>query len=190
MIRRPPRSTQSRSSAASDVYKRQGNRLQEIQSNHILREHPTDLVVFMVRQAPIRQLHSNRHCCLWKWPHRKANQSIRRCHPQAKKSASQAVLSRMQLTLHATRRTPHGAPCLVLAMSTWPVKSRRALSRHCRDVRVYGHTTTAVHGVSNPPPLGPRSRSLLCTGQTGKYCLLYTSPSPRDKRQSRMPSSA
>ena len=24
----------------------------------------------------------------------------------------------------------------------------------------------------------------------GKYCLLYTSPSPRDKRQSRMPSSA
>ena len=25
---------------------------------------------------------------------------------------------------------------------------------------------------------------------TGKTCLLYTSPSPRDKRQSRMPSSA
>ena len=32
---------------------------------------------------------------------------IRRCHPYARKSASQAVLSRMQLTLHATRRTPH-----------------------------------------------------------------------------------
>ena len=105
----------------------------------------------MVRQAPMRQLHSNRHCCLWKWPHRKANQSIRRCHPQAKKSASQAVLSRMQLTLHATRRTPHGAPCLVLAMSTWPVKSRRALSRHCRDVRVYGHTTMAMYDMSTPP---------------------------------------
>ena len=26
--------------------------------------------------------------------------------------------------------------------------------------------------------------------ETEKYCLLYTSPSPRDKRQSRMPSSA
>ena len=26
--------------------------------------------------------------------------------------------------------------------------------------------------------------------ETGKACLLYTSPSPRDKRQSRMPSSA
>ena len=27
-------------------------------------------------------------------------------------------------------------------------------------------------------------------GFLGKFCLLYTSPSPRDKRQSRMPSSA
>ena len=34
----------------------------------------------------------------------------------------------------------------------------------------------------------------LITGKLGeaglKHCLLYTSPSPRDKRQSRMPSSA
>ena len=29
-----------------------------------------------------------------------------------------------------------------------------------------------------------------CTFGQGGYCLLYTSPSPRDKRQSRMPSSA
>ena len=28
------------------------------------------------------------------------------------------------------------------------------------------------------------------TGRLSDYCLLYTSPSPRDKRQSRMPSSA
>ena len=28
------------------------------------------------------------------------------------------------------------------------------------------------------------------TKKTGRSCLLYTSPSPRDKRQSRMPSSA
>ena len=48
-------------------------------------------------------------CCPWKWPHGKANQLIGRCHPYARKSASQALLSRMQLTLHATRRTPHGA---------------------------------------------------------------------------------
>ena len=44
------------------------------------------------------------------------------------KSASQAILSRMQLTVHATRRTPHGASRLVPAMSAWSVKTRRACS--------------------------------------------------------------
>ena len=39
------------------------------------------------------------------------------------KSASQAVFNRMPLTLHATRQTPHGAPCLVRTMSTWSLKS-------------------------------------------------------------------
>ena len=51
----------------------------------------------------------------------------------------------MQLTLHANRSTPHGASLLVQqAMSAWSVKTRRAPSRHCRDARVYGHTTTAM----------------------------------------------
>ena len=37
----------------------------------------------------------------------------------------------------------------------------------------------------------PRTRKLLVErGATFTGCLLYTSPSPRDKRQSRMPSSA
>ena len=54
--------------------------------------------------------------------------------------------SRMQVTLHATRGIPHGASRLVLlAMSAWPVKTGRAPSRHCRNARVYGHTTTAMH---------------------------------------------
>ena len=70
---------------------------------------------------------------------------IPRRHPYARKSASQAVLSRMQLTLHATRRTPHGGSRLVLAMSAWSVNTRRAPSRHGRDARVYGHTTTAIY---------------------------------------------
>ena len=33
-----------------------------------------------------------------------------------------------------------------LAMSAWSVKTQRAPSRHCRDARVYGDTTTAMHG--------------------------------------------
>ena len=78
-------------------------------------------------------------------PRWKANRSIRRCHPYARKSASQAVLTKMQLTLHATRRTPHGASRLVQAMSAWSVKTLRGPSRQCRDARVYGHTTTTVH---------------------------------------------
>ena len=57
-----------------------------------------------------------------------------------RKSASQAVFSRMQPTLHATRRTPHCASCLGQPMSAWSVKTRRAPSRLCRDARVHGHT--------------------------------------------------
>ena len=59
----------------------------------------------------------------------------------------------MQLTLHATRRTrPHGASRLVLAMSAWSVKTRRAPSRHRTDARVYGRTTTAMHDNQYNPP--------------------------------------
>ena len=98
-----------------------------------------------------------------------------------KKSASKAILGRMQLILHATRRTPHGALRLVLAMSAWSVRTRRSPSlycrdgsmvirlrpcmtistpppsQHCRDARVYGYTTTAMHDMStpSPPPLSP-----------------------------------
>ena len=68
---------------------------------------------------------------------------------------SQTVLSRMQLTLHATRRTPHVVPRLVQAMSAWSVKTRRLPSRHCKDARAYGHTTTAMHDMSTPPPALP-----------------------------------
>ena len=68
-------------------------------------------------------------------------------HP---KSVSRAVLRRMQFTLHATRRTPHGASRLVQATSASLVKTRRAPSRHSGDARVYGHTTTAMHKLSTP----------------------------------------
>ena len=67
------------------------------------------------------------------------------------KFALLAVLGRMQLILHATRRTPHGASRLVQAMSTWLVKTRRAPSRHRRDARVHGHKTAAMHKLSTPP---------------------------------------
>ena len=84
-------------------------------------------------------------------------QFIGRCHPYATMSASQAVPSRMHLTLHATRRPPHGASRLVLAMSAWPLKTRRAPFGHCKDSRVYGRTPTAMpnNAFTLPPRLFP-----------------------------------
>ena len=61
-------------------------------------------------------------------------------------------LGRMQSTLHATRRTPHGSSRLVQALSAWLMKTRCAPSRHSRDARVYGHTTAVMHKLSFPPP--------------------------------------
>ena len=58
-----------------------------------------------------------------KWSHQKTNQLIRRCHPYARESASRAVLTRMQLTPHATRPTPHGASGLVKALCARSVKT-------------------------------------------------------------------
>ena len=67
------------------------------------------------------------------------------------KSASQAVLSRMQLILHATRRTPHGASRLVQAICLVG-QARHAPSRHCKDATGYGHSTTAMHEYQVYPP--------------------------------------
>ena len=71
----------------------------------------------------------------------------------ARTHASQVVLCRMWLTLHATRRTPNGASCFVYPMSALLVKTQSVPSRHCRDARVCGNTTTAMHGTCTPPPL-------------------------------------
>ena len=47
-------------------------------------------------------------------------------------------------------------------------------------------------GVRNPQgmTLDPQTKTIYISNHGPKGCLLYTSPSPRDKRQSRMPSSA
>ena len=68
------------------------------------------------------------------------------------KSVLRTVFGKMQFTLHATCRTPHGDSRLVQATSAWLVNTRRAPSRHSREARDYGHTTTAMHKLSTPPP--------------------------------------
>ena len=57
---------------------------------------------------------------------------------KVRKSASQVILSRMQLTLHTTRRTPQGALRFVHAVTAWSVKARGAQSQHRINARVNG----------------------------------------------------
>ena len=57
----------------------------------------------------------------------------------------------MRLAEHTSR---FASRLVLLAMSIWSVKTPRAPSRHCRDARVYGHTTTTMHDNEyTPPPL-------------------------------------
>ena len=70
--------------------------------------------------------------------------------------------SRKRLAGHLTFCFALGAS----TMSPWSVKTRRAPPHHCRDARVYGHSTTAMHDIEyTPPPVSP-------TGQTSAPILL------------------
>ena len=100
-------------------------------------------------------------------------------------SASQAVLSRMQLILPATRQAPHvslRARCKQ-AMSAWSAKTRRALSRHCRDARVYDHATTpmrdAEHTHPRPLPAKKCARAVSYIISHGKGARCDTGTQPR-----------
>ena len=78
-------------------------------------------------KASARQLHSNTRCCFWSGHTRKQSNSLAKSSRKQEsrytvpKFALRAVLERMQFTLHATRRTPHGASRLVQATSAWLV---------------------------------------------------------------------
>ena len=61
--------------------------------------------------------------------------------------------ARVSLPPLACRTSRHFA---LSATSAWSVINRRASSRHCKDERINGHTTTAMHDrhdVSTPTPL-------------------------------------
>ena len=85
--------------------------------------------------------------------------------------ASQAVLSRMLLTLHVSRRTPHGASRLVHAESAWSIKTRHAPSRRRRDAMAYGHTTMSMHDIEMVNEITPQSTDRLLLSAS---CVLWT----------------
>ena len=69
--------------------------------------------------------------------------------------------------------------------------------RGCRDVKELKALEQRLASTTDAPPLFTWICDLLVARRISRglaarllLCLLYTSPSPRDKRQSRMPSSA
>ena len=66
----------------------------------------------------------------------------------------------MRLAEHLTALRTWCKQCL----PGW-VKIRHAPSRHSRDARVYGHTTTAMHKLSTPPPPPPSHFYFPASGQ-------------------------
>ena len=72
-----------------------------------------------------------------------------------------------------------------------PLPERAAQAIHCLRVNYRGHVQRPLvrDNVAGESCVLCLCASVLCAGYMG-VCLLYTSPSPRDKRQSRMPSSA
>ena len=111
------------------------------------------------RKARMRQLHSN-PIAVSGSGHTGKNQN--QIHSTLSSTCKKVRLTSgsQQDAAHPSCDSPshhHGASrCLVPAMSAWSVKTRRAPSRHCRDARAYGHTTTPMHGNEYPPPLAVR----------------------------------
>ena len=54
------------------------------------------------------------------------------------------------------------------------------------EITLCGICGTDIHGFNTPGPM----RASICGHEWTGICLLYTSPSPRDRQKSRMPSSA
>ena len=78
---------------------------------------------------------------------------------------------------------------LLLGLAVCPLPRERVCPRLRREVAVDAHRH---RGVLRQSQLGKPRKVVLFESISGELynCLLYTSPSPRDKRQSRMPSSA
>ena len=85
---------------------------------------------------------------------------------------------RMQFTLVATRRTPHGASRLMQAMSVSLVKTRRAPFRNSRDARVYGHPTTSCANRIHLPASLSRALPSLTSCPPVEPLLLALRPTP------------
>ena len=96
------------------------------------------------------------------------------CLLAASVSLSGCVSSRIEQSRDATTGIAEGEAMVLLGRASYNEKQTEESFTEC--------IADALNQGSNPIRLIPQEQF--------KDCLLYTSPSPRDKRQSRMPSSA
>ena len=161
MIRRPPRSTRVRSSAASDVYKRQCLDLRLLLQSYITNcqiTHPTRSFTLQMAEAPL---------LAWVCDYR-IEQLLDKLIDNAIDFSEPG--SDIQLELEGVNKQLN----LTITNVGEPVPSNLLDS-------IFDSMVTARAG-------NPDNR--LHFGMGLYVCLLYTSPSPRDATLSRMPSSA
>ena len=159
MIRRPPRSTQSRSSAASDVYKRQ-----------------------VLTQASLRAEEPYADA-LGTCPANKRPAQVLMC-----------VAGRLPRWIGTQRTTNTTAELMASmdALTMVPMTVRHQIATDsllCYDLLANVSTATGRRDVRRRTRMPWRSQAQRAVTYF-LDCLLYTSPSPRDQRGSRMPSSA
>eukprot|EP00657_Telonema_sp_P-1_P002637 TRINITY_DN16083_c0_g1_i1.p1 TRINITY_DN16083_c0_g1~~TRINITY_DN16083_c0_g1_i1.p1 ORF type:complete len:146 (+),score=11.31 TRINITY_DN16083_c0_g1_i1:89-526(+) len=145
MIRRPPRSTQSRSSAASDVYKRQRTAYNNGRRDFY---RPGSRVYDKNGRVSVNK-----------------NYNPNRTNTMITSTGRNNTSVRTNNTRNTVTRNSNTAATNV---------------RNSANTR--NNTTTSVKNT--------RSENVVRTNTRSNTCLLYTSPSPRDRTRSRMPSSA
>ena len=161
MIRRPPRSTRKESSAASDVYKRQAQRAPSRTPSPSTTLTPPPDQVSGTGFSPISRPTS----------------------PLLARAARCPLGYGSGPTITRRRATP--APVRLPA----PLTVTSTLSMPCRLNTSTSPTRRQTSKCASPstPPSWTRRQS---PEPSSSPCLLYTSPSPRDRTRSRMPSSA
>ena len=123
-------------------------------------------------------------------------------HASTSSANNKSACNKKKNTVHTART--HACTLLPLSSTAAPsaapfttaaVSGRSGLCQDCHYISQHHYTKTVnAAAVSRRPDQVGNGLALIgfltTRGMHWYHCLLYTSPSPRDKRQSRMPSSA
>ena len=179
MIRRPPRSTQSRSSAASDVYKRQTPYAKGYWPSNL--GYPSRCTVAVECNASEAMV--------------KAKLEEMELPMEMTYAAIQDYYTGTAGWLLGTNQSTH-CPTLATGIMEDPIMKKLAETKSIQIECVFKPIRNRSKG---PVDIEQRAKAVhiitksehrTSVAEALRNCLLYTSPSPRDKRQSRMPSSA